>query len=178
MKFTIIKLILCLFLISGCTQIIHLPEGGVRPKKPNFSLSKKAQKLKNIELIDTTTIYIGKFKSGIKLDTLYYFMRFFNNGRVYSSTLLDTLPTNDDMNNLKKGMIGYYYLNGNELITEIFYPQNFGQYRVEHGKIKGDTLIFYKEKHSLFSTYTSNEISKILVKYKNSKLVLWSHPDW
>lgn len=174
----IVKIIIFHIFFNACTQIVHLPEGGIRPKNPKFSLSKKVCKLNNLKLIDTTTIYIGKFFSGINLDTLYYFLRFFNNGRVYASTLLDRFPDNDDVNNFKKGMIGYYVINGTDITIEIFYPQNFGQYKIENGKIKGDTLIFYKEKQNLFFTYTSNEISKILVKFRKPGLILQSRPDW
>ena len=144
----------------ACSKGYRLPEGGYRPKSLNFKMSENPYKLEKTSSIDTNKIYLIKEINTLpdifNGDTLFTFYRFFSNGKVYySNQISDRFPNNEEVNNLKKGLIGYYYIVNDEITTEIFVPFNFGQYKIEQGIIQGDTIIFYKEKQSLFSTYTS-----------------------
>ena len=80
-------------------NIQRLPEGGYRPRCPNFELAKNPYYIKSGDVIDTNAIYLSKSKNDIrqrilpkyiemiedseemKSDTVYGFYRFFSNGR-------------------------------------------------------------------------------------------------
>ena len=170
-------------------------------RKANFEFSKNPFSLgKNNSIIDTTAIYLCisqnnmlsenteyhdssqiAFLENINVpeylihrkppDSLYHFYRFFSNGRVFISKVLNHFPSIEEQNNLRTGLIGYYKLEGNQLIVEEFFPINFGQYVKLYGTVKQDTIIFNKSDvlHPSDDKY---------IKTKKQGIFLYSAPDW
>ncbi|MBD3225324.1 MAG: hypothetical protein GF313_11375 [Caldithrix sp.] len=162
------KYLILIILFSGCLfqkSFFYLPEGGVRPKNPDFKLAKEPFSLKDTTLIDTNAIYLERLTDTylvnfdqyntvfpnenrlkpIKQDTSYHFYRFFRNGRVYVSRVLDHFPSVEEMNNYNLGLVGYYRLEGNQIITEIFTPSGNGKYLMKYGTVKNDTIFLVKK---------------------------------
>ncbi|MBD3225325.1 MAG: hypothetical protein GF313_11380 [Caldithrix sp.] len=105
-------------------------------------------------------------------DTLYDFYRFFRNGRVFVSNVLDHFPTIDDQNDFRRGLIGYYKIEDNKITVETFFPINLGQYVFHYGEIKQDTIVF-----------TDSDVLHVskkdkYVKTKGKGIFLYSRPDW
>ncbi len=128
-------------LFSGCLSFYHHPQGGFRPKKPDFSLVKELFIYNKI--IDTIAIYVS-------IDTLKYknsksvsFFKFYNNGRQFKSNK----ETDDFMekSNFRPLDIGYYIVKDDSILVENFIvnPQNKNdtEYRIKKGIIKKDTIV-------------------------------------
>ncbi len=180
-------ILLMVVMVSCATNLKRLPEGGFRPKIPNFKLAKLPFKLKN-NVIDTNTVYYElELDRDFRIsyfDTSFYFYRFFSNGRVYVSKMFYKIPTDDaDYNELKSGYIGYYKIeDNNKLIIETFEPINLGKFVIRYGTIKGDSIIIHSEDNSkLFFGLTDAKMDiedLSLVKLKSPKINLYSKPDW
>jgi hypothetical protein len=105
-------------------------------------------------------------------DTMYYFYRFFKNGRVYISKGSDHFPTINEQNDFRRGLIGYYKIEDSRITVETFFPINFGQYIFYYGVIKQDTIIF-----------TESDVLHVskkdkYVKTKGKGIFLYSKPNW
>jgi len=182
------KVILILFWLSlcqCCNKGIWNDSGGFRPRRPNFELAKKQYTLLDNYQIDTNAVYIEVWPYSFTGDTSYIFYRFFHNGKVYVSKRYTKMPNNNgQFNDLQSGLIGYYTIeNGNELIIEIFEPNNTGnQYEWYYGKVMGDSIIFDQEDSHLFFIRTKKKLKEYhiikLSKYNPSWLKLNSQPDW
>ncbi|WP_452220195.1 hypothetical protein [Lacinutrix salivirga] len=134
-----------LLLCISCISFYPHPEGGFRPKKPNFTLSKEEFKFNN--KIDTTAVYSN-------LDTLKYdiyktvfYLKFHNNGRFFKFSK----NTKDIINksNLKPGNIGYYNINHQLITIEYFsidpYNKHNTEYVKQSGIFKNDTIFIRKK---------------------------------
>lgn len=139
--------------------------------------------MKDSTIIDFNSIYISQY-IGVnaghnKIDTAYFFKRFWPTGQVFLSYGQDHYPTNDEINNLRSGMIGYYKIEDSILVTEIFIPWQGGTYDVTYAKIKGDSLIFYERESGLFFGLTNEKIeNSVWVRAINMNIKLWAKPDW
>lgn len=130
------------FLCVSCLKFYHHQQGGFRPKKPDFSLSK--EKFDYNDKIDTLAIYT-------KIDTLKYgiyrsvsYIKFHNNGRFFKKSR-DTDSKIDKLN-IIPGFIGYYNTYNDTLKVEYYkvsaLNKNDIEYVILNGVIKGDSLIF------------------------------------
>lgn len=109
----ILVLVLLGLFCNGCiyydlyfNRNYYCPEQGASSRTilPHFCLAKQEPyRLKTEDLIDTTVIYVRKYK--ILEEDEIYFLRFFGNGRVASGFL-----TKDSLsyNNIKRSVAGYY----------------------------------------------------------------------
>ena len=187
MKNKFLLILLMLISISCATNLKRLPEGGLRPKTPKFKLAKTPFKLTS-DVIDTNTVYyeleLDRDFRIAYFDTLFYFYRFFSNGRVYVSKTFYKIPTDDaDYNELKSGNIGYYRIeSGNNLTIETFESTNFGKFVIRYGTIKGDSIIIQSEDYSKLYFGLKEHRMDIedfnLLKLKSPKINLYSKPDW
>lgn len=177
------------FLLSSCIvcNFKVAPNGGVRPKYPNFSLAEKATPLNSTGLIDTNAIYVEKFNRD------YSFIRFFSDGRVFESHNLNYFPTNEDINNLGYGRAGYYKIVENELVIEtftfvapawiLFFPRA-SYFKLYHKIRKDGSLELYAvDKYTFFGfiPYKSEldeEYKTIYKKYKSDNFIFEAKPDW
>jgi hypothetical protein len=160
------------FCLSGCcyffSNVKRLPEGGERPICPCFSLAKKPYHLIEGDLIDTNAIYISRVKNimpNIKIDSLYKFIRFFQNGRFCGNAgPLDHFPDDDDINNLNSCFIGYYKLDGINVVIETFSDLDGGAFTKRVGKIENNVIKFARYR----------DYYKVI----DSEFRFWAKPDW
>lgn len=133
-----------------------------------------------VNLDQYNTVFPSKTRvEPIKLDTSYQFYRFFSNGRMYVSYILDHFPTIEEQNNYNLGMIGYYKItNKNEIITEVYVSFDSGKYSIDYGIIKGDSIIFNYTKSNVFFGLTKEKTNIRLHKVRNHKVFLYSEADW
>jgi len=129
------------FLCISCLTFYHHPQGGYRPKKPDFSLDKE-EFVYDVK-IDTLAIYT-------KTDTTKYgkyrrlsFFKFYDNGRVFKST--KSVKEKLSHNNFRPLDIGYYIIKNDSIFIESFIvnPRNKNdtEYIKLIGIIKGDSII-------------------------------------
>ena len=174
--------IICI-LCSCQTKYIRYPQGGIRPKKPNFKFSKNPYKLTSA-ILDTTAIYANNAKNvslgKIHFDATSQFYRFFANGRVYVSKIfLKEFLTPTEYNDLRCGHVGYYKINNeNELMIELFETTNRGRYCYYLGTIENNSIIIHT------ALYGSRELEYDLMqqirleKIKPHNLFFYSKADW
>ena len=108
--------------------------GSNRPKKNNFKL--------NIDLKDNynlSGVYLSKNKD------VYY--RFFKNSRVLISGINPNLKIEKQYNNIQKGRVGLYKIEGNSLLLEYFSvgSHDCGKYHIYDHKIVTDSIIGFKK---------------------------------
>ena len=129
--------------------------GGVRPGKTKFDLSKDIYVLKKEDFIKTNVVYqsCSKWnKEALRYEATdcsdptatISFIRFFENGRVLINTISDDKLPLDQYNNLEGGTVGYYKIEENELIIEYF-SVNIGGMTSDCGKYYIDKYKFSSE---------------------------------
>jgi len=130
------------FLCVSCLKFYHHPQGGFRPKKPNFSINKE-EFFFNVA-IDTMAIYT-------KVDTLKYgkynsvsYLKFYNNGRYFRNSFKPNIGINQE--NLYPASVGFYNTYKDSITLEYYrisaLNKNDTEYVIVNGIIKGDSLIF------------------------------------
>ncbi len=174
--------LICFFSIFfSCKNYFYTIEGGIRPRKNRFYLSKKPYKLYNSNLIDTNSVYIKKvdINYGNKKDTYSRFYRFFSNGRVLEGTsgLSNdslTIKRLNDFNN-SGVIIGYYKIdNQKKIIIESFQVKKYegGSYSTTIGFIRNDSIFIEKKNINSFEEKQYDIFKKRKVIGLNGK------PDW
>ena len=129
-------------LLVSCLTFYHDPNGGFRPKKPNFNLAKENFIYNN--KIDTLAIYTktdtlkyGKYKS-------VFYLKFYNNGRYFENSFNPEVGIKNS--NLYPSTVGYYKTYSDSIKTEFFWIDATNvhdtEYVLSNGIIKGDSLIF------------------------------------
>ncbi|MBS9767087.1 MAG: hypothetical protein KGV44_06060 [Flavobacteriaceae bacterium] len=148
----------CFYLNSCCIPLIQkkyytTQYGSDRPKKNKFKLAKIQPKIilnklfsKDVIYTKIDSVYIKSVKTKKEELHIYNsFLRFFETGQYISGTTDDFTFGINDYNNLDSGVIGYYYINRNKLITEQFLvtSHDCGKYHKGTLKIIGDSIIGY-----------------------------------
>ena len=153
----------------------------IPPKLKDWYVT-KAEDLYPKDLIDTTAIYYTCDDPAIYDPPKCYFKRFFADGKLYSSTALDSL-NNEVANNMVNGYTGYYLIKDGELIIKTYDYAYCGFYIIEWAKIFEDRIVVYKA-----TTYSSSradyypdssnseEVNRVY--YKLDVGELYSQPDW
>ncbi|MEO8254786.1 MAG: hypothetical protein ABI554_10425 [Flavobacterium sp.] len=109
--------------------------------KHKFLLLKEKGISVDTSLVKINGVYISEY-SRINLDktpqTLYYFYRFFENGKIYMSCGYCSFPNELELNNLKYGFYGEYRVENDKIVIESFagYPGYF----LKYFKIDGDKI--------------------------------------
>ena len=146
------------FLLSiSCVSFYQHPEGGFRPKKPKFSVTKNDFSFNT--KIDTLAIYVNIDTLKYGKNANVYFYKFFNNGNCFLKSF--DPKTKLTKTELKPGFIGRYQSNNNGIEIEIYnvnVRNQSGNYETQKGTIKGDSLIlenqFITGKHDVFVKQT------------------------
>lgn len=178
----------CIYYDLYFNRNYYRPEQGAssRPILHHFHLAKpEPYRLKTEDLIDTTVIYVRKYK--ILEEDEIYFLRFFGNGRVASGFL-----TKDSLsyNNIKRSVAGYYRMRSSmelELQQFLAYSITHASYEYSRGIIRGDTIFLFpyaKKKEKLPEPLINNGEWKgkknsncaIYIKQKVDTLI--GSPDW
>jgi hypothetical protein len=138
------SILIALILIS-CSKMFYNSEGGVRPKKNNFLLSKDSFLLVSNDKIDTSVLYVRVLKnmalSSGKNGNRYQFYRFYENGRFQISETYENFEDHLKFQNINVGIIGYYKLENEILLCEFFAPTNGGEYVQIDGIAKDGIII-------------------------------------
>lgn len=146
-------------------QFYYTDQGGVRPGKNKFELGKNPYFLKEQVLIKTNCIYQHCYTWNDKelkpqntncdsLNARVSFIRFFKNGRFLINELTPEKSRLEQYNNLKTGKIGYYKIEGKELILEYFsvnhagMASDCGKYNIDKYKLTETGIKLLAERRS------------------------------
>ncbi len=157
-KILIYFFLICFYLNSCCIPLIQkkyytTQYGSDRPKKNKFKLAKIQPNIilnkpfsKDVIYTKIDSVYIKSVETN-KEELLIYnsFLRFFETGQYLSGSTESFTFGINDYNNLDSGVIGYYYVNNNNLITEQFLvtSHNCGEYYKGALKIIKDSIVGY-----------------------------------
>ena len=143
-----------LFLITGCSHYIVNETGYVRPPKDyNFSYKKQAAKLTDNAIIDTNAIYYlhdsNYYRNSDAYKNTDAYMRFYADGHFKTQAAKES-PKLEDINNVEKGIVGYYILKGNLVKMQTYGDINAGSDQLEFGIIdeNGDLVILNENPRS------------------------------
>lgn len=112
-------------LLFGCQNYYLTDAGGKRPKRPRFKIQPTAEEINNFDfnLLDTNAVYLHKFDTSLftgATTDLYIFLRFFSDGSLFNSYVIEGYPTLNDVNNIESGITGFYKIEGDKLTYEVF----------------------------------------------------------
>lgn len=141
-------------------------------KHKNFRLINKVNNNSNA-LIETNCVYILEFKVEEDGTQRYSYIRFFNNGRVFSSGDYLSVPTSEQLNDIIYGKRGYYIVNDSIIKIE-FYVNGYEKYSYFYCRAIDDELIFFKKKIRTLN----GAKTKLDLTYKKYITPLNSHACW
>jgi hypothetical protein len=113
------------------------------PLKIKYRLDKKFVSPGN-NVISYEDIYLRKeYLCGLRCDTMFTFIRFYSDGRVFVSFPYRTMPTTEQIMDLSYGKYGRYVTREtNKVIVELYMTKQYGVMFM-YGTILSDTLQFY-----------------------------------
>lgn len=161
-------IILCLLLLGACTL----------PNK--YKLAKNRYNINTdiYKILDTNCVYVNKYfyyHSG-GLDSVYYFKRFFGNGKVFLSKSFKNEPTIADFNNMNYGQKAYYDITKEGFLRYESYMDGLDGYDYFYAKIYNDSIVTFLHKTQLFFGAKDNVH---YVEYKiNVNLNRFNTDDW
>ena len=142
--FKILSMVVVVIVCCSCVSSFYLhPEGGFRPKEPNFSLAKN--KLLFNTNIDTMAVYIHNDTLKVGENDKYQIislLKFYNNGCFMRNSI--DIKDKIDRDYLIPSHIGYYQINKNNIKSELFdinLKNGKSKYIQRQGIIKGDSII-------------------------------------
>jgi hypothetical protein len=109
---------------------------------------------------------------------LYYFHRFFDNGKMYSSSGYCSFPTEKDFNNLKYGFYSEYCIEKDKIIIEGYAPWRgyiLSYYKIVDGKI---VSVGSSDRRFTKNVIIKYDIAPYISEYKFYKCNLSSQSFW
>lgn len=164
-------------LLTSCTNY-SVQNGRVLPKAPDYQLKGKLDPGATAGVLDPNAIYVfqdAEYRQGL---ILHFYYRFWEDGHVYQSAGLQTPPTRKDAESFYRRMVGYYTLEGQTLLIELFaYSSGSfgGRYYVVEAEIVGDDILVKKE-YSRAAPWRSFEYTRMFRKVDMGPLS--GIPDW
>jgi len=169
-------------------------QGYIRPPQHyKFSYSRKASRLLNIQIIDTTCIYVLQNSNYYRHTDEYKndnnYIRFYADGR-FKQQGFKTAFTIEQVNNNNSGIVGFYLLNGNVLKLQFYTDLNGGSDQLEFGMVDegGNLVLLHENPRTNFCLgYSEKGIrKKISNSYFNPKVyrkvkpegLTYTSPDW
>ncbi|TCC99906.1 hypothetical protein [Pedobacter psychroterrae] len=193
--FGVLPVLLC-FLISGCSHYTINSEGFIRPPSGyKFPYRKKAARLTSNELIDTSAIYLMR-NSNYYRDSEEYknpdsYIRFYADGRFKEIGIKNTDSIKlADVNNIHRGIVGYYHLNVRVIKLQYYSDLNGGSHQLKFGRVSenGDLVLLHENPRTYFGIGYSDEgiIRKIEKGFFNPEVhrkvklkgMVYTSPDW
>jgi hypothetical protein len=152
-----ILIVLIAFIAVSCkTKYIVNSQGGIRPIKDNmFKYDGKYFSLEDTLTIDTNSVYVfynnqWEVDSGGPPES---YIRFWSDGHVQWS-YPNGEPLKNVVNNLEKGLVGFYYLKKGRLKMEFLTRHELGQVEKTYGYIEnGNIILFDQEPDALYGSY-------------------------
>lgn len=190
-----ILMILSLLYLTSCSHYVVNEEGFTRPPKNyKFSYKRNSAKLTNNELVDTTVVYYlhnsNYYRNSSEYKNSDHYIRFYSQGRFKLQGTKET-PKIGDINNIKKGIIGYYKLKGRVIKLQIYGDINGGSDQLEFGLIdeKGDLILLNENPRTDFCIgYSEDAIKRKIAKssffnpkrYEKLKIdgMTYEKPNW
>eukprot|EP00388_Colpodella_angusta_P011246 GDKJ01028894.1.p1 GENE.GDKJ01028894.1~~GDKJ01028894.1.p1 ORF type:complete len:198 (+),score=5.54 GDKJ01028894.1:424-1017(+) len=187
--------ILLVLLLTSCAHYIVNEAGYTRPSKNyKFSYKKNAAKLTNNEIVDTTVVYYlhnsNYYRNSSDYKNSDHYIRFYSDGKFKLQGTKET-PKIEDINNINKGIIGYYKLKGRVIKLQIYGDINGGSDQLEFGLIdqKGDLILLNENPRTDFCIGYSEEAIKRKIakssffnpkKYEKLKIdgMTYETPNW
>jgi hypothetical protein len=143
-------LLLLFFVSSSCMPIRRIPgEFRTLPMEPNWKLKGKLTGAEGV--LDMSSIYVAKkmlYSPGEDQKSTYYdFMRFWSDGHIILRSVKGRPPTLADTEKFSYGCVGYFVVQKDTLIIEVFVPGNYEwEYVIRKYMIIGDRLINLSDK--------------------------------
>jgi hypothetical protein len=167
---SLLVLLLAVFFL-GCHSAYYTEYGASRPRRPDYRLSKYNFSLYEGALIDTNAVYL--YKTRCNNEDCYYFLRFFREGKVYYSYDYPKEPTEEEFNNVRDGVVGYYILDGDKLTFEIFGKKSdTHNYSIYKGIVSEEGVLLLSERLRPGAGYKYHDM------YKKKQVNLYTRPDW
>lgn len=191
----IITVLLCSMILSACSHYVVNSAGFTRPPSNyKFSYARKAPVLTNNDLIDTTAIYYLHDSNYYKKSDSAYkhrdeYIRFYASGQ-FKMQGLKAYPTIEDVNDINKGIVGYYKLEGRVIKLQIYGDIDGGSNQLEFGMINEnkELIILHDNPRTDFQLgYSEKGIRKKMEqgnfnpkKYETIKLkgMTYTRPNW
>lgn len=190
-------LVYCLFILtlSSCWHYRLNSENYVRPpEKYRFSYESRVSPLSKDVLIDTSAIYYlhdsNYYRDKKQPKNIDNYLRFYADGR-FKMQRVENYPKTKDVNNLEKGIVGYYLIKGKVIKLQIYTDINAGSNQLMFGLIEDDgSLTFLNENPRTYFNlgYSEKNIKKKIKKtsylnpkhYKKIKLegMTYDKPRW
>lgn len=142
MKFNILLKILFFTLFINYSLSAQECRGASTRYKYKFKLLKEKKISVDTSKIKINGIYLREREERDidgKPIKVYYFRRFFSNGKMYSSSGYCSFPTEKDFNNLKYGFYSEYCIEDDKIIIEGYAP--WRGYVLSYYKIVGDKIV-------------------------------------
>lgn len=140
MRFTNIFL-LFIYLLYGIT--LHGQECSTCFKKKHFRFKLLKKEGLNIDtaLVRTDGIYILRTTANFEFgsDSVFYFYRFFSNGKAYMSCQYCSFPCSNELNDLGYGVYGEYKVEDSLVVIETFAP--YARYYIKELTISNGVLV-------------------------------------
>lgn len=154
-KIELKTLIIPLFLfLTSCSHYIVNDAGYTRPPKNyKFSFKKNSAKLTNNEVIDTTVVYYlhnsNYYRNSDEYKNSEHYIRFYSDGK-FKLQGTKEVPKVEDINDINKGIIGYYKLKERVIKLQIYGDINGGSDQIEIGLIdeKGNLILLNENPRS------------------------------
>lgn len=181
-------------LLTGCSHYTINKEGYIRPvENYKFSYKNKVRQLVDTAIIDTTCIYLLQNSNYYRHTDQYKngdnYIRFYADGRFKEQGIKEGLKL-EDVNDINKGIVGYYQLRGRVVKLQLYTDINAGSDQLKFGMIdEGRNLVVLNEnpRTNFCLGYSEKGITKKLSKsyfnpkvYKKIKLegLTYARPDW
>lgn len=178
----------------SCSHYVINNEGYTRPPE-RYKFSYKNKKLNKdvYKKIDTTAIYYLEEQNLYKHDSEYkrhgVYIRFYSNGR-FKLQGVKKFPAIEEVNNINKGIVGYFYLKENVIKLQIYGDINGGSDQLEFGIIEenGDLNILDENPRTTYCIgYSEKSIRRKIEKsaftpviYRKIHLenLVYDEPNW
>lgn len=115
------------------------------PKKiEEFKLDKQPFTLADTVIVSPNAVYVyADYLCGLKCDSMYFFIRFFNDGKIFWSFPYYSYPKEKEFNDLYYGKNGRYIVVDKKLQVEIFADKQSGIMYM-FARPAADGIQFYK----------------------------------
>jgi hypothetical protein len=208
---SIMFILLLTILSVGCARGMKTTRGGYRPISPAFPLDDGNFKWNHSTLLDTNAIYVSLRENPNKRvgteisytekekrmleklgrpipsketeqpDSVFAFIRFMGNGRVYFGYNFDTFPSIEEQNRFDQGFIGVYrFMGPNRLQVETFQHLNWGHYSRDEVIVRENCIMHafsdWKELEDFEHFGCKSRYS--IKKFKGKGVILYTEPDW
>ncbi|MEN2399936.1 hypothetical protein GKZ90_0009120 [Flavobacterium sp. MC2016-06] len=181
MKLNIVFKLLFFTLFFNYSLYAQECRGASNRYKYKFKLLKEKKISIDTSKVKINGIYLSECEE-IDIDgkpiKVYYFCRFFNNGKMYSSSGYCSLPTENDFNNLKYGFYREYCIEDDKIITEGYAP--WCGYILSYYKVVGDKIVSVGSSDRKFTkdVVIKYDVAPYISEYKFYKCNVNSIPFW